>query len=75
LEKIMNHLISRCALASGLFSLVLAAGCSSMSKDTAVGAGIGGVTGAVITNGSPTGAAVGAVLGGVIGNEVEKNKR
>ena len=71
----MNESISRCVLACGLMSLLLAAGCSSMSKDTAIGAGIGGVTGAVITNGSPTGAAVGAVLGGVIGNEVEKKDR
>jgi osmotically inducible lipoprotein OsmB len=67
--------ISRSATALTLLSALLATGCASMNKETAIGAGIGGVTGAVITNGSPTGAAVGAVLGGVIGNEVEKKDR
>lgn len=46
-----------------------------MSKNTVAGAGIGGVAGAIITNGSPAGAAVGAVVGGVVGNEVDKNKK
>lgn len=71
----MSKFLSRLALATGLLTIVFVAGCSSMSKDTAIGAGIGGVTGAVLTSGSPTGAAVGAVVGGVIGNEVEKNKK
>ncbi|MBK6472350.1 MAG: glycine zipper 2TM domain-containing protein [Betaproteobacteria bacterium] len=70
----MNGLTSRFALAAGLLAILLATGCSSMSKDTAIGAGIGGVTGAVLTDGSPAGAAVGAVVGGVIGNEVDKKK-
>lgn len=48
-------------------------GCSGMTKqdqNTAVGAGVGGVAGAVLTKGSPVGAVGGAVVGGVIGHEI-----
>jgi osmotically inducible lipoprotein OsmB len=58
--------------------LLGAAGCSDMStrnKDTAIGAGVGAVGGAVLTGGSPLGVVGGAVVGGVIGNEVGKDKR
>lgn len=49
------------------------AGCSGMSRrdqNTAVGAGIGAVTGAVLTDGSALGTIGGAAVGGVIGNQV-----
>ena len=49
--------------------------CSSMSqrdKNTAVGAGVGGVAGSVLTGGSTVGTVGGAVVGGVIGNQVDK---
>jgi len=58
------------ALAGGL------GGCSNMSrvdKATAVGAGVGAVGGAVLTD-SALGTAAGAVAGGVIGREYEKKK-
>ena len=48
-------------------------GCSGMTKqdqNTAVGAGVGGVAGAVLTKCSPVGAVGGAVVGGVIGHEI-----
>ena len=48
-------------------------GCSEMSRqdqNTAVGAGFGGVAGAVLTDGSAIGTVGGAVVGGVIGHEV-----
>ena len=51
------------------------AGCSGMStqdKNTAVGAGVGAIGGAVLTGGSPVGTVGGAVVGGVIGHEVHK---
>jgi osmotically inducible lipoprotein OsmB len=51
------------------------AACSGMSQrdqNTAVGAGIGGVAGAVLTGGSAVGTVGGAVVGGVIGNQVDK---
>ena len=50
-------------------------GCGGMStrdQDTAVGAGVGAVGGAVLTGGSPIGTVGGAVVGGVIGNQVGK---
>ena len=53
-------------------------GCGEMStrnKDTAIGAGVGAVGGAVLTGGSPVGVVGGAVVGGVIGNEVGKDRR
>ncbi|HTJ98888.1 MAG TPA: glycine zipper 2TM domain-containing protein [Bordetella sp.] len=55
-----------------------AAGCSSWDsmshrqKSTVTGAGIGGVAGAVITNGGVLGTVGGAAIGGVIGNQVGK---
>ena len=53
--------------------LVSLTGCSGMSRrdtNTAIGAGIGGVAGAVLTNGSGLGTVGGAAVGGVIGHEV-----
>lgn len=70
----MTAIHPRALLATTLLAAVVATGCSSMSKGTVTGAGIGGVAGAVVTNGSPAGAAVGAVVGGAIGNEVDKRK-
>ena len=53
-------------------------GCSGMStrdKDTAIGAGIGGVAGAVLTDGSAVGTIGGAAVGGLIGNQIGKDKK
>ncbi|MFL9923224.1 osmotically-inducible lipoprotein B [Herbaspirillum lusitanum] len=53
--------------------LTVLGGCADMSqrdKNTAVGAGIGAVGGAVLTGGSGIGTAGGAAVGGVIGNQV-----
>ncbi len=50
-------------------------GCSSMShrdRNTAVGAGIGALGGAVLTNGSGLGTLGGAAVGGVIGHQVDR---
>jgi osmotically inducible lipoprotein OsmB len=49
-------------------------GCSGMStrdKNTAVGAGVGGVAGSVLTGGSTAGTIGGAAVGGIIGHQVE----
>lgn len=53
--------------------IVLLTGCNGMSRqgqDTAVGAGIGAVGGAILTGGSAVGTVGGAVVGGVVGHEV-----
>lgn len=49
-------------------------GCSGMSqrdKNTAIGAGVGGVAGSVLTDGSTLGTVGGAAVGGLIGREVK----
>ena len=49
--------------------------CSDMSprgRDTAIGAGVGAVGGAVLTGGSGLGTVGGAAVGGVIGNQIGK---
>lgn len=50
------------------------AGMSARDQNTAVGAGIGAVGGAVLTGGSAIGTVGGAAVGGLIGNQVGKDK-
>jgi osmotically inducible lipoprotein OsmB len=50
-------------------------GCADMSRqdrNTAIGAGVGAVGGAVLTGGSAAGTVGGAAVGGVIGHEISK---
>lgn len=49
-------------------------GMSSREKSAAVGAGVGGVTGAVVTDGGVLGTVGGAAIGGVIGDQVGKRR-
>lgn len=49
--------------------------CSNMSKrdkNTAIGAGVGAVGGAILTGGGTLGTVGGAAVGGIIGNQVGK---
>jgi osmotically inducible lipoprotein OsmB len=74
-----TRLISISAMALlALLALSIGA-CSGMStrdKNTAAGAAIGGVAGAVLTGGSTTvGTVGGAAVGGVIGNQVDPDKK
>lgn len=48
------------------------AGMSAQEKNTAIGAGVGAVGGAVLTGGSAVGTVGGAAVGGVIGHEINK---
>lgn len=71
----MNRLFRLAAASTTAVVIVSLTACSGMSprqRDTAIGAGVGGVAGSVITGGSPAGAIGGAVIGGVIGNETGK---
>ncbi len=50
-------------------------GCANMTtqqKNTAIGAAVGAVGGAVLTGGSALGTVGGAAVGGVIGNQVKQ---
>ncbi|MBB5391676.1 MULTISPECIES: glycine zipper 2TM domain-containing protein [unclassified Herbaspirillum] len=66
--------IQKVAIAAiAVFSFSALSGCSNMSqrdKNTAIGAGVGAVGGAVLTGGSGIGTAGGAAVGGVIGNQI-----
>ncbi len=71
MKMIQRHTVG--AVAAAL--LIVLGGCAGMStqdRDTAIGAGIGGVAGNVIGAGSVLGTAAGAVVGGVVGHEVGK---
>jgi len=66
--------IKRFAVSSVVVVMALGLGaCSGMStrdRNTAIGAGVGAVGGAVLTGGSAVGTVGGAAVGGVIGNQV-----
>ena len=58
-----------------LISTLALTGCAGMTKrqqQTATGAAIGGVAGAVFTGGSAIGTVGGAAIGGVIGHEIDR---
>jgi osmotically inducible lipoprotein OsmB len=48
------------------------AGISPQQQNTAAGAGIGAVSGSILTGGSTIGTLGGAAIGGIIGNEAAK---
>jgi len=66
-----QRFVLRAVAVAALLSLGACAGMSARDKNTAVGAGIGGVAGAVLTGGSGVGTVGGAVVGGVIGNQIK----
>ena len=70
--KTIQKLALNALCAAMLLSLGACAGMSRQGQNTAVGAGVGAVGGAVLTGGSAVGTVGGAVVGGVIGHEVSK---
>lgn len=71
----MNTLKSLSISAVAVVMLLGLGGCAGMSnqdKNTAIGAGVGAVGGAVLTGGGALGTVGGAAVGGVIGHEVSK---
>ena len=71
----MNHrLITASAAALLAFTLGACADMSPRDRNTATGAAVGGVAGAVLTGGSGVGTVGGAAVGGVIGNAVTPKK-
>ncbi len=67
----INKLTLNIAMIALLAGLGGCAGMSARDQNTAVGAGIGAVGGAILTNGSPIGTIGGAAVGGVIGNQIK----
>jgi osmotically inducible lipoprotein OsmB len=70
--KTMQKFTLGAVAATLLLGLGGCAGMSSQDKNTAIGAGVGAVGGAVLTGGSAVGTVGGAAVGGVIGHEVSK---
>jgi osmotically inducible lipoprotein OsmB len=69
--KKLNKLTLNIATIILLSALGGCAGMSTRDQNTAVGAGIGAVGGAILTNGSAIGTVGGAAVGAVIGNQVK----
>ncbi len=63
-----------CIMASSMAACSSWDSMSSRQKGAVTGAGLGGVAGAVITDGGVLGTVGGAAIGGVIGDQVGKNR-
>lgn len=70
--RTMHRLAIATVAATMFLGLAGCAGMSNQDKNTAVGAGVGAVGGAVLTGGSAVGTVGGAAVGGIIGHEVGK---
>ena len=70
--KTIHNLALSSVAAAMLLGLGGCAGMSNQDKNTAIGAGVGAVGGAVLTGGGVLGTVGGAAVGGVIGHEVSK---
>lgn len=71
--KTTNQFVAPGALAVVLLlALSACSGMTTQDRNTAIGAGVGAVGGAVLTGGSAVGTVGGAAVGGVIGHEVGK---
>lgn len=70
--KTIRAFTTYAAVSAVLLGLVGCAGMSERDKSTAIGAGVGAVGGAVLTDGSTMGTVGGAAVGGLIGNQVGK---
>jgi len=71
-QETIQTLVVRSLAAAMLLGLAGCSGMSARDKNTAVGAGVGAVGGAILTGGSAVGTVGGAAVGGVIGNQVGK---
>lgn len=64
----VKRVASGAVIAAALLSLSACSGMSNRGRNTAIGAGVGAVGGAVLTGGSTLGTLGGAAVGGIIGN-------
>jgi osmotically inducible lipoprotein OsmB len=70
--KTTKRMAAYALTAAVLLSLGACSGMSRQGKNTAIGAGVGAVGGAVLTGGSTLGTLGGAAIGGVVGHEASK---
>jgi len=73
--KTIQRMTLGAVAAAMLLGLGACAGMSARDQNTAVGAGIGAVGGAVLTGGSAIGTVGGAAVGGIIGNQLDRDRR
>ncbi|THF64593.1 glycine zipper 2TM domain-containing protein [Pseudothauera nasutitermitis] len=71
----IRRLIPAAAVILALSGCATWDGMSSREKSAVIGAGVGGVAGAVITDGGVLGTVGGAAIGGVIGDQVGKQRK
>lgn len=64
--------VSGLAAVLAVLGLAACSGMTQRERNTAIGAGIGAVSGSILTGGSTVGTVGGAVVGGVIGQEIKK---
>lgn len=70
--KTIKQFVTTATTVVMLIGLTACSGMSTRDQNTAMGAGIGAVGGAVLTGGSAIGTVGGAAVGGLIGNQVGK---
>jgi len=70
--KTIQKFVLNAFLAATILGLGACSGMSRQDQNTAVGAGVGAVGGAILTGGSAVGTVGGAAVGGVIGHEINK---
>jgi osmotically inducible lipoprotein OsmB len=70
--KTMKSFAVSAVAAAVLLGLGACSGMSQRDENTAIGAGIGAVGGAVLTGGSAIGTVGGAAVGGLIGNQIRR---
>lgn len=70
--KTAQRMLVGTVLATALLGLSGCSGMSRQGRNTAIGAGVGAVGGAVLTGGSTLGTLGGAAVGGIVGHEATK---
>ena len=70
--KTMKSIARSAVTVAVLLGLGACGGMSARDENTAVGAGIGALGGAVLTGGSAIGTVGGAAVGGLIGNQIKR---
>lgn len=70
--KTIKRMAGITLVAAVMLGLSACSGMSRQGKNTAIGAGVGALGGAVLTGGSALGTVGGAAVGGVVGHEVSK---
>ena len=72
MNTVSKHILSFMVIATVAISVSACSNMSKRDKNTAIGAGVGAVGGAVLTGGSSVGTVGGAAIGGIIGHQVGK---